>query len=450
MSLVPVVNPNAERAGHPGTVLDVVPGSAAARLRMRRGDILLAINGHALRDPIDYRFYGSDDRLVLTVRRDAIEKTLRVRKSPDEDLGVVLPELTLEDIAECNNHCPFCFVTQLPKGMRSTLHIKDDDYRFSFLNASFVTLTNLTDQDWQRIAEQRLSPLYVSVHSTNPELRAKLLGNRRAPNILEQLDRLQALGITVHTQLVLCPGLNDGDDLPRSVEDLLARYPMVKTIAAVPVGLTKVRTERTASSKNPLRRFTAEEAARVIRRIQPYQRENLARYGEPVMYLADEFYLLAGMQVPARAHYTDFVQFENGVGMVRALLDTWRALQRRLPTTLPSPRHLTLACGTLIYPVLASLVEQLQTIHNLRVDLYPIENQLFGKDVTVSGLIAGEDLIERLQHEALGDMLIVPRVMFDRSCSVTLDDVPVHAIAQRLQTRLHIADGIGDLERLIA
>jgi putative radical SAM enzyme (TIGR03279 family) len=449
MSFVPVVNPHAERAAHPGTVLDIVPGSAASRLRIRRGDILLAINGQRVRDPIDYRFYGSDDRLVLEIRRNTAVKTLRVRKAPDEDLGVVLPELTLEDIAECNNHCPFCFVTQLPKGMRGTLHIKDDDYRFSFLNASFVTLTNLTDADWQRIGEQRLSPLYVSVHSTNPELRAKLLGNRRAPDILEQIDRLCSLGITVHTQLVLCPGLNDGEDLHSSVHDLLVRYPMVKTIAAVPVGLTRVRTERTASSRNPLRRFTPVEAARAIRHVRPYQRQNVARHGEPVVYLADEFYLLAGMQVPGRAHYTDLVQLENGVGMVRLLLDTWRAVRRRLPERLSAPRHLSMACGTLAYPVLASVVEEMNRIQNLRIDLYPIENQLFGKEVTVSGLIAGEDLIGRLQDAPLGDMLILPRVMFDRAGELTLDDVPVEAIAQRLHARLHIADGIGDLERLI-
>jgi putative radical SAM enzyme (TIGR03279 family) len=450
MSLVPVVNPHAVRAGHPGTVLDVVPGTAAARLRIRPGDIVLAINGHRLRDPIDYRFYASDDRLVVELRRDATVKTLRVRKEPDEDFGVVLPELTLEDIAECNNHCPFCFVTQLPKGMRGTLHIKDDDYRFSFLNASFVTLTNLTEADWQRIGEQRLSPLYVSVHSTNPQLRAKLLGNRRAPNILEQIDRLRSLGITIHTQLVLCPGLNDGDDLERSLQDLLARYPMVKTLAAVPVGLTRVRTERTASSKNPLRRFSPEEAERVIRRLQPFQRQCMARHGEPVVYLADELYLLAGKTVPGRAHYGDLVQLENGVGMVRMLLDTWRALKRRLPRRLAAPVHLSMACGTLAYPVLAMVVAELNTIDNLRVDLYPIENLLFGKEVTVSGLIAGDDLIGRLQHERLGDMLVLPRVMFDRAGQVTLDDVPVDAIAERLHTRLHLADGIGDLERLIA
>jgi putative radical SAM enzyme (TIGR03279 family) len=334
--------------------------------------------------------------------------------------------------------------------MRKTLHIKDDDYRFSFLNASFVTLTNLSDDDWQRIAEQRLSPLYVSVHSTNPELRAKLLGNRRAPNILEQIDRLNALGITVHTQLVLCPGLNDGDDLHSSVQDLLARYPLVKTIAAVPVGLTKVRTERTASAKNPLRRFSADEAERVIRAIQPYQRQQVASHGEPVVYLADEFYLLASRRLPGRAHYGELVQLENGVGMVRLLLDTWHAMRRRLPSRLAAPRHLSMACGTLAYPVLAGVVDELNAIENLRVDLYPIENRLFGKEVTVSGLLAGEDLIERLQQEALGDMLILPRVMFDRAGEVTLDGVPVEAIAQRLRTKLHIADGIGDLERLIA
>ncbi|HVC83341.1 MAG TPA: PDZ domain-containing protein, partial [Chloroflexota bacterium] len=235
MSFVPVVNPRARRAGHPGTVLDVLPGSLAEQAKIVAGDVVLTINGHPLRDPIDYRFYAAEDRVVLGLRRGEAARSVRLRKHPDEDLGLVLPELTLEDISECDNHCPFCFVTQLPKGMRSSLHIKDDDYRFSFLNASFVTLTNLTDEDWTRIGEQRLSPLYLSVHSTNPALRARLLGNKRAPDILEQIDRLNAMGIAVHTQLVLCPGINDTDDLHATTRDLLARYPMVRTISAVPV-----------------------------------------------------------------------------------------------------------------------------------------------------------------------------------------------------------------------
>jgi putative radical SAM enzyme (TIGR03279 family) len=377
-------------------------------------------------------------------------RQVRVRKHPDVDLGLTLPELTLEDITECNNHCPFCFVTQLPNGMRSTLHIKDDDYRFSFLNASFVTLTNLTEVDWDRIVEQRLSPLYISVHSTNMELRQKLLGNRRAPNILEQIDRLNSLGIVVHTQLVLCPGINDTDDLHSTVQDLLDRYPLVRSLAAVPVGLTKIRTERTASSKNPLRRFKAEEADRVITSLRPYQRDNKQRYGEPIVYLSDEFYLLAGQRVPGRAHYTDLSQLENGVGMVRMLLDTWSMAKRRLPRALLSPRHLTLACGTLIYPVLAKIVRELNDIENLTVDLYSIDNQLFGSEVTVSGLIAGDDLIDQLRGKDLGDTVVLPKVMFDRAGTVTLDDITINSIQQRLDRRVHLVAGVHDLERLIA
>lgn len=450
MSLVPIYNAHARRAAHPGTILTVQPDSIAEVLGIRPGDLLVSINGHKLRDQIDYRFYGADESLSLRIARGDSEMLLHVEKEIDEDLGVEIPELGLEDISECNNHCPFCFVTQLPKGMRATLHIKDDDYRFSFLNASFVTLTNLSDDDWQRIAEQRLSPLYLSVHSTNPDLRARLLGNRKAPDILEQIDRLAALGVTVHTQLVLCPGINSGEDLDHSVQDLIGRYPAVRTIAAVPVGLTKIRTERTASAKNPLRRFTESEASGVIDRIRPYQRANRVKYGEPVVYLSDEFYLLAKQRVPGRAHYTDLVQLENGVGMVRLLQDAWRRLRRRLPVSLPAPRRLTLACGTLIYPVLAEIVSELNQIANLRVELHAIVNRLFGDEVTVSGLIAGEDLIAQLGAAALGELLIVPRVMFDREGRVTLDDVTVEEISARLGVPLRMADGIGDLEELLA
>jgi NifB/MoaA-like Fe-S oxidoreductase len=225
---------------------------------------------------------------------------------------------------------------------------------------------------------------------------------------------------------------------------------MVQTISAVPVGLTKIRTERTASAKNPLRRFRSDEAARVIRELQPYQRANRTRHGEPIIYLSDEFYLLAGRRVPGRTHYTDLSQLENGVGMVRLLLDAWRAMQRRLPAALPAPQRLTLACGTLIYTVLADIVAELNAIRNLQVDLFPIENRLFGAEVTVSGLIAGEDLIDRLSEETLGDLIVLPRVMFDRAGEVTLDDVRLDQMETRLQRPVRLVEGIRDLERLIA
>jgi putative radical SAM enzyme (TIGR03279 family) len=450
MALVPLYSPHVPGAAHPGTVLDVAPGSLAAELGMRVGDVLLSINGHPLRDPIDYRFYSSDERLRLQVRRNDDLLLLNLRKHADRDLGLLLPELRLEDIEECNNHCPFCFVTQLPRGMRASLHIKDDDYRFSFLNASFVTLTNLTPEDWQRIGEQRLSPLYLSVHSTNPSLRQKLLGNRHAPDILEQIDRLSALGIIVHTQVVACPGINDGDDLRSTIGDLLARYPLVRSVAIVPVGLTRMRTERTASAKNPLRRFRPEEAAGVVDAVTPYQRVNKRQFGEPVVYLSDEFYLLAGRRVPGRAHYTDLSQLENGVGMVRMLVDEWHVVQRRLPEAMATPRHLTIVCGRLIAPVLNGMAAHLNRIRHLRVDVLPIDNQLFGAEVTVSGLIAGRDLVRQVQGQELGDCLVLPRVMFDRAGEVTLDDITVPMLEQALGRPVHLVRNMKDVERLIA
>ena len=406
-----------------GEIASVAPGSVAARAGLAPGDWLLTVNGHRLRDVIDFRFYTADDDLTLEVRRGAVVRTVRLVHGPEDPLGLELRGDGLELITECNNHCPFCFVTQLPKGMRRTLSIKDDDYRYSFLFANFVTLTNLTEDDWARIGEQHLSPLYVSVHSTDAQMRRKLLGNRFAQDPLEQIDRLGRLGITVHTQLVLCPGINDGEHLDRSIADLMARYPQVRTIAAVPVGLTRIRTERTMSRGMPLRKFRPEEARRVLEQVEAVQRRNKKLYGVPVVYASDEFYLVAGRAVPGAAHYDDGAQLENGVGLVRQLLDDWRRLKRRLPATLPRPRHLTVACATLIAPVLQRIVDEMNTIGNLRVDLHVVCNRLFGDEVTVSGLIVGRDLLAALAGHELGDTLVLPRVMFDHGGTLTLDNM---------------------------
>jgi putative radical SAM enzyme (TIGR03279 family) len=395
----------------------------AAGAGLAPGDWLLTVNGHRLRDIIDFRFYTADDDLTLEVRRGALVRTVCLMHGPEDPLGLELRGDGLELITECTNHCPFCFVTQLPKGMRRTLSIKDDDYRYSFLFANFVTLTNLAEEDWARIGQQHLSPLYVSVHSTDAQIRRKLLGNRFAQDPLEQIDRLGRLGITVHTQLVLCPGINDGEHLDRSIADLMARYPQVRTIAAVPVGLTRIRTERTMSRGMPLRKFRPEEARRVLEQVEAVQRHNKKLYGVPVVYVSDELYLVAGRTVPGAAHYDDGAQLENGVGLVRQLLNDWRRLKRRLPATLPRPRHLTMACATLIAPVLQRIVDEMNTIGNLRVDLHVVRNRLFGDEVTVSGLIVGRDLLAALAGHELGDTLVLPRVMFDHGGTLTLDDM---------------------------
>lgn len=437
-------------AHNAGRISAVEPDGLAAMVGLRVGDILVSVNGHPLRDLIDYRFYTSDEQLTLRVRREGIDRLLQLTKDADEGLGVEFGEAaTFDGITECNNHCPFCFVTQLPKGMRRTLHIKDDDYRYSFLYGNFVTLTNLSDDDWQRIADQHLSPLYLSVHSTDPATRAKLLGNRHAPNILEQIDRLAALGVQVHTQLVLCPTINDGDLLEASLHDLVSRFPHVQSISAVPVGLTKIRTERTASAKNPLRRFRADEAARVIAQLKPWQDRCLRDLGTRLVFASDEFYLMAGQRVPGAPHYEGFAQMENGVGLTRRLLDDFSQLLRRLPPTLSHPRHLSLCCATLIAPVLRALVERLNQIANLTVDLHVIENTLFGSEVTVSGLITGNDTITTLRDRPLGDTVVLPRVMFDESGQRAIDDVLLSDIEQALNRPVAVVRGIRALEEIL-
>lgn len=417
--------PQMQQAHRYGEIAAVAPGSVAERAGLLPGDRVLRINGHPLRDVIDFRFYTADDDLTLEVERAGTRSTLHLAHGPYDPLGLELLGTGLEQITECNNHCPFCFVTQLPKGMRPTLSIKDDDYRYSFLFANFVTLTNLGEDDWARIEEQHLSPLYVSVHSTDVQMRRKLLGNRFAEDPLEQIDRLNRLGVVVHTQLVTCPGINDGPYLEQSIADLLARFPAVRSIAAVPVGLTRIRTERTMSRGMPLRTFRPDEAARVLEQIEPYRRENLRRHEVPIVYASDEFYLLAGCEVPPAEDYDDWAQLENGVGLVRQLLDDWQELRGRLPATLPAPRHLSMACATLIAPVLGGIVDEMNRIGNLRVDLHVVPNRLFGPEVTVSGLMVGRDLLAALQGRELGDVLVLPRDMFDHTGRLTLDDMTV-------------------------
>jgi len=435
-----------------GEVAHVAPGSMAARAGIAPGDWLLSINGHRLRDVIDFRFYTADDELALEVRRGDRVSAVYVTHGPERPLGVELRGDGLETITECANHCPFCFVTQLPQGMRGTLHIKDDDYRYSFLFANFVTLTNLTPEDWARIEEQHLSPLYVSVHSTDVAMRRKLLGNKFAEDPLEQLDRLAALGIVAHTQLVTCPGINDGEHLERSIADLMTRYPRVQTIAVVPVGLTKIRTERTMSRGMPLRKFRPDEAARVLEQVEAAQRRNMERYGEPIVYACDEFYLVAGRDVPPADYYYD-EQRENGVGLVRQLLDDWRELKAALPRTLPRPRHLTMACGTLIAPVLQRIVDDMnRSVGNLRVDLRVVTNRLFGAEVTVSGLIVGRDLLDALsegEEHALGDTLVLPRDMFDSTGTVTLDDMTVHELEATVQRPIATVKRFTELREIL-
>jgi NifB/MoaA-like Fe-S oxidoreductase len=365
-----------------------------------------------------------------------------------EGLGLEFTQPTADGIRICNNRCVFCFVDQSPARMRRTLYIKDDDFRYSFLAANFVTLTNLTEADWAKIRDQHLSPLYVSVHATELEVRRRLLGNPTAPDILEQLDRLASWGIKCHAQVVLTPGYNDGPHLRQTVADLAARWPTVQSLAVVPVGLTQQRFDRQAglrrrlaeqlarpdldpvhraglerrtASAPELRLVSEAEARALVAWARPLQRDFEARFGHTWLYLSDEIYVLAGQPVPGALKYDGFVQLENGVGMVRSLLDDWRRLQRQLKGGVPQPVSIVLACASLIAPTFEQIAVEMCAVPNLRARVATVANTFFGPVVTVSGLLTGRDILAAVADARRGELLFVPGVALDDSGQVFLD-----------------------------
>ena len=336
---------------HPhGIVRRVEPGSIASELEIEPGDEVISINGHLLRDEIDYRFYGAEEDLEMLVRRGSEETLFEIERDYDDDLGIEFVEPTFDGLRHCANNCSFCFIKGMPSGLRRSLYVKDDDYRYSFLLGNFVTLTNLSDEDWNRIAEQHLSPLYVSVHATDPELRRRLLGNRNAPDILSKLHYLRDVGIEVHTQLVLTPGENDGAPLDQSVEDLAELFPTVLSVGIVPVGLTRYQ-------RDCGRVYRADEAGPILDRVEAWQTEYKQRFGTNWVYASDEWYLLGRRPVPPADGYDGFSQLENGIGLVRLLLDDWSELSSQ--SSIFSGTPVTLVCGRLIAPVLEELAAEL-------------------------------------------------------------------------------------------
>ena len=409
-----------------GIVAAVAPGSVAEKAGVLPQDVLLAINDHSVRDVLDVQFYAAEEELRLLLRRGDGEIVLDVDRDYRLPLGLDFTEPTFDDVRRCNNHCPFCFVAQMPprsQGLRPSLYIRDDDYRYSVLYGNFVTMTNLTPQDWNRLQEQRLSPLYISVHATDPGLRRALLGGDPIPDILQQIDRLAELGIAMHTQVVLVPGRNDGPHLEKTVTDLAARYPAVRSIGVVPVGLTRYH-------RGPCRTYTPAEAAAVIAQIAPRQAAHRARHGVSLVYLADEWYLLSRTPLPADADYDDYSQIENGIGLARQFLDDWHALD--LDICHPKIKRCTLVCGTLIAPLMRAIGAELTDKSGVQVDVISTVNQLFGETVTVSGLLGGQGVLAALQGRDLGEVVCLPRAMFDDAGQRTLDDLTADDLAQAL------------------
>jgi len=376
--------------------------SLAERYSILTGEEILEINNSSIKDLIEYKFYSSEKKLKLKIKsKSGIIRVVTLTKKPDQDLGIAFEEKRYRG---CPNKCMFCFIDQLPKGLRKPLYFKDEDFRLSFLHGNFITLTNLSEQDVQRIINQRLSPLYISVHTTNESLRKKMLGNPKAPDIMPLIRRLAEHRIQMHTQIVLCPEINDEAYLEKSIYELSLFYPWVKSLAIVPVGLTKFR-----KSLPELKAANKEYAKRLIRLVDHWQLYFRKKYESNFVYAADEFYLLAGLDIPTKKYYDEFHQIENGVGLVREFLDDFKRKQRFLPRSLKHKFRLTLVTGELAYKFMSGyILDRLKKIKNLKVDLVKVKNNFLGESVTVTGLLSGGDILKALKKSGKSDLIMLP------------------------------------------
>lgn len=418
----------------------VEAGSPCDLAGVQPGGGLVSINSHEILDVLDYRFYQNEKRLRLKIEYDGKVKTYRVKKQEYEELGLGFDTYLMDNQRACKNKCVFCFIDQMPKGMRETLYFKDDDSRLSFLFGNYITLTNITEHEVRRIIKLHISPINISVHTTNPALRCRMMHNRFAGEALSVLYRLAKAGITINCQLVLCPGYNDGEELRRTLRDLTA-LESVRCIAAVPVGLTGHR-----EGLEPLEPFCAETAAQVLDIIDEFGDRCVAACSRRRVFAADEFYLLAGREIPNAEYYEDFAQLENGVGMWALLLDeaTRATAELKPDEPLDSPRRITVATGEAAFPLLKNIVDIVAgKWHNLYCDVYPIKNEFFGGHITVTGLVTGGDLIRQLKDRELGSELLISASMLRHEQDRFLDDVTVEDVESALKVRLRVVENDG-------
>lgn len=410
----------------------VESGSPAARARLQVGDSLVSINGREITDVLDYRFYIPDTKLTLVIRRGEKEKTVRLRKREFEEIGLCFETYLMDKQRSCKNNCVFCFIDQLPSGLRESLYFKDDDSRLSFLFGNYITLTNLTEHEISRIIEMHISPINISVHTTNPELRCRMMNNRFAGESLTVLRRFVEAGLTIQCQLVLVPGYNDGEELSRTLSDLAAYAPCVRSVAAVPVGLTKYRDGLT-----PLRPFTKDEARDVIRRMTEAGDAMLGKVGSRVFYPSDEWYIRAEMPIPEADFYEEYPQLENGVGMVALLREQFREALAECDA-MPNGERVIVASGVAAAPFLRELVAEASVkAPALRAEVVAITNDFFGENITVSGLVTGNDLIRQLKGVAM-DRLLVPANMLRQEGDCFLDDVTLEQVEKELNTVVEV------------
>lgn len=418
----------------------VCESSYGAKAGILGGDELVSINGHEIFDVLDYRFYIQAKKLSIILLRNGEEFKTNIRKSDEyADIGLEFSTYLMDKQHACKNKCVFCFVDQMPKGMRDTLYFKDDDSRMSFLFGNYITLTGLCEREVQRIIDMHISPINISVHTMNPKLRVEMMKNPHAGEVLSILDRLSENEIDMNTQLVLCPGINDGDELRFSLEELSKLYPSVKSIAAVPVGLTKYR-----DGLYPLRTYTKEEAANVIDIIDEFN-AHFAYYngGQILAYASDEFYLIAGRELPDADYYGEFSQLDNGVGMCALLKDEFlNALEQE--TSREVKKKITIATGYAAYNLLSELSKMAEEkFPGLLVDVIKIKNNFFGDTVTVAGLITGQDFKEQLKSASLGEKVLIPRVSLRNEGDKFLDDITLEELSEFLETKVFSVENDG-------
>jgi putative radical SAM enzyme (TIGR03279 family) len=411
-------------------IIEVCPDSIAQEIGIASGDYILKINSETINDQLDYKFYSAEEYIELLLQRGDEQILFEIEKEFDEDIGISLQEMKMKS---CGNNCVFCFVYQNPDGMRKAVYFKDEDYRFSFLYGHYVTLTTVNSEELQRIVKQQFSPLYISVHSTEEKTRKLLLGIKKDDHLLEKIDFLVKGGIELHTQIVLCPGINDGIIFDQTVEDLKQFYPGVKSIAVVPVGLTKHR-----NNLFELRLHTKDELLDMIDHTNNIRKKLFKQLGTSFIYLADEFFIKAGIPFPQTEYYENFYQIENGVGEFRTLIDQMENNLSSLPGEIIFPVHITWVTGTLAAQSLEKfIISKLKIIQNLTIDIIAIINKFYGENITISGLLTGQDIFERLNKIKLGDIIFLPPKVLNAE-GMFLDNWTVARLEEKLSTKIHI------------
>ncbi|CAD5934540.1 hypothetical protein PCC9214_01513 [Planktothrix tepida] len=430
----------------PAKITTVLPDSIAEEIGFEPGDAIVSINGQPPRDLIDYQFLCADEVLELEVL-DRFGKThqLEIEKDYDQDLGLEFESALFDGLIQCNNRCPFCFIDQQPPGKRETLYLKDDDYRLSFLYGSYLTLTNLSQREWDRIAQMRLSPLYVSVHATEPPVRIRLLKNPRAGQILDQLKWFKKNRLQIHAQVVVCPGINDGKYLEQTLLDLAqfhrGRIPTVASVAVVPVGLTRFR-----PPEDELIPVTPEKAQEIITQVQNLQQKFQQEFGSTCVWIADELFLIAGAELPPESHYQDYPQIGNGVGSIRKFIKEFEQTVKQHPIqSCSTPRQFTWVVGNAVEKAFQPLLNSLNDISGLTVNLVALASQYWGQEITVTGLLTGQDLLQGLKGKSLGDGILLPSVMLKQGEPVFLDDMTVAELAEQLETEIFPVSHVEEL-----